>query len=72
VLFVAFSGFREVFQRGLEAYLAGDWEAAHEELDVALHARPDDGPSKTLLNFMSELKFVCPRDWPGYRELTEK
>jgi hypothetical protein len=31
-----------------------------------------DGPSTTLLNFMATHNFVAPRNWKGYRELTEK
>jgi len=30
---------------------------------------PEDGPTKTLLKFMQQCDFVCPEDWPGYRDL---
>jgi len=33
---------------------------------------PNDGPIKTLMNYMKEFKFVAPESWKGYRELTEK
>ena len=67
-----FAGFRELFDSGVSAYLAGEWEVSREDLEVALHAKPDDGPCKTLLEYMSGFSFVCPASWPGYRELTEK
>jgi hypothetical protein len=31
-----------------------------------------DGPSKTLLNYMQQFDFDAPDDWKGYRELTDK
>lgn len=34
--------------------------------------KPDDGPSKTLLNYMGGLGYAAPHDWDGFRELTEK
>ncbi len=70
--FVFCAGFRELFERGMHAYLAGEWDIAREELEVALHAKEDDGPSKTLLDYMSSFSYACPAAWPGYRELTEK
>lgn len=32
----------------------------------------NDGPSTTLLNFMSNTGFEAPEEWRGFRELTEK
>jgi hypothetical protein len=32
----------------------------------------DDGPSITLLNFMSNYDFDAPEEWKGYRELVDK
>jgi hypothetical protein len=31
-----------------------------------------DGPSNTLLGFMSQHGHMAPEDWAGFRELTEK
>lgn len=31
-----------------------------------------DGPSKTLLNYMSERNFIAPANWKGFRPLTAK
>lgn len=31
-----------------------------------------DGPSNTLLNVIEEYNGVAPKNWRGYRELTEK
>ena len=34
--------------------------------------KPEDGPTKTLMEFMSLTRFSSPSNWKGYRELTEK
>jgi hypothetical protein len=39
---------------------------------VASQLKPDDGPTKTLMDVMAESKFQAPSTWKGYRELTEK
>lgn len=39
----------------------------NEQYDVI-----EDGPSSTLLEYMSQYNFNAPENWPGYRELSEK
>lgn len=41
-------------------------------IEDVLLINPYDGPSKTIMDVISELNFQSPKDWPGYRELTEK
>ena len=67
-----YNGFMQAFTDGVSKYLAGNWAAAKESLLAAKAAKPDDGPSETLLEFMGATNFVRPVDWSGFRELTEK
>ena len=32
----------------------------------------NDGPSMTILNYMSNFDFDAPEEWKGYRELVDK
>lgn len=40
--------------------------------DASLPREAGDGPSRTLLQYMSDLKFQAPEDWQGNRALTSK
>jgi hypothetical protein len=64
--------FKWQFQRGLDAYFAGDWAQAKRDFEAVLELRPEDGPSRTLVEYMRELNFTRPIDWDGFRVLTEK
>ena len=63
--------FLDAFGRGVKGYLSGDWQEAQKQLMKALELR-NDGPSHTLLGVMEEYDFRAPKEWPGYRALTEK
>lgn len=71
------------FSDGLKFYLSGDWTLAREYLETADRIMRDntrmlnlivtgDGPSLTLLRFMSESDWTAPKDWKGFRPLTAK
>jgi len=67
--------FEEKFTEGMENYISGNWSKARDCFEMTLKMLPNrekDGPSNTLLNFMSEFGFRAPHDWRGFRELTEK
>jgi class 3 adenylate cyclase len=64
--------FISTFDKGMQAYIAGDWGDAKDWIEKALELKPQDGPSETLINVMSEEDFKAPSDWSGYRVLTEK
>jgi hypothetical protein len=64
--------FKVNFAKGVKAYLAGEWAQARALLEAAMLVSANDGPSQTLLEFMSSSNFVKPMEWDGYRELTEK
>ena len=71
--------FTETFLKGVNAYLSGDWPLARrllEESDalmrVAVPEGTGDGPSQTLLSYMSIHGFCSPMIWEGFRPLTSK
>lgn len=72
--------FLKRFQQGFELYRSGQWAEARAVLEEtklirkhATTAEPiSDGPSSTLLQFMSQHSDTAPEDWAGFRELTEK
>lgn len=64
--------FFDRFNAGVKAYMDGNWSQSRKYLESGLELKPRDGPSETLLEVMSETDFEAPKDWPGYRELTEK
>jgi class 3 adenylate cyclase len=63
--------FRELFRTGLRFYVQGNWPKARQLLEEAL-AKEQDHPTKCLLDFMEERDFKAPKNWKGYRNLTEK
>ncbi len=64
--------FKSSFTAGVAAYLQGHWVHSRELLTAAMAAKPEDGPSETLLHHMAETCFEAPSGWDGCRELTEK
>jgi hypothetical protein len=67
------NGFREKWRTGFEYYLRGEWlEAKHLFIEAEAAMERRDGPCRTLLGVMAESGDVAPKDWQGYRELTEK
>jgi len=71
--------FLSLFKEGIKLYLAGDWAGAKtflERSDLFMKENAPilggDGPSKTLLSYMSNQNFEAPKSWKGYRPLTSK
>lgn len=61
--------FYQKFDIGLKSYLRGSWGMAKEELEEALKAKPRDGPSISLLNYMSDFGFLAPENWMNSRPI---
>jgi hypothetical protein len=62
-----------VFNAGFEEYIKGNWKVAKEHfLSVEEHKGMIDYPTRNLLVILEEHHFVAPKDWEGYRVLTEK
>ena len=63
--------FHKKFNDGYIAYKNGDWQKARYIFNECLKSK-NDGPCKTLLKFMGKTEYKAPKDWQGYRALTEK
>eukprot|EP01017_Pseudomicrothorax_dubius_P037584 TRINITY_DN5527_c0_g1_i2.p1 TRINITY_DN5527_c0_g1~~TRINITY_DN5527_c0_g1_i2.p1 ORF type:complete len:896 (+),score=228.61 TRINITY_DN5527_c0_g1_i2:84-2771(+) len=68
--------FKDEFENGVKEYLDGRWDVARSifEKTMTMTKIPNyvDGPSKTLLEVIHEHGGKPPKDWNGYRVLTEK
>lgn len=71
--------FLDAFKEGIQLYLSGDWTAARTLLEKSNTMMKEmapvlggDGPSKTLLNYMSNHNYEAPKSWKGFRPLTAK
>ena len=67
--------FEEKFKEGMDNYFSGNWSKARDLFEGTLKMIPNrekDGPSNTLINYMSEFGYRAPHDWKGFRELTDK
>ncbi|KAL4499236.1 hypothetical protein ABPG72_006822 [Tetrahymena utriculariae] len=66
--------FYEVWEQAYKNYHEGKWVEAASLLKKTLvwFQFRQDGPSQTLYEHMKETTFIAPKDWQGYRILTEK
>ena len=64
--------FFQLFAKGVQDYLAGNWSVARDALNRCEELRGEDGPTKSLLRVMGNHGFEAPSDWKGYRMLTDK
>ena len=62
----------KLFNKAYQQYKQGDWPAATESFNKCMTMRPDDGPTKTLMNVINNHNGLAPQDWKGYRALTSK
>ncbi|HEV2054831.1 MAG TPA: adenylate/guanylate cyclase domain-containing protein [Methylomirabilota bacterium] len=64
---------RDLYVTGLEAYRQRDWDTAEQRFQDCLRLRPDDGPSRVLLERIAVFRAVAPAtDWNGVWRLDEK
>lgn len=75
--------FHREWNTAINNYFRGEWVKAKDGLNKTLTMAkrnaltraeqvPEDGPSRTILNFMAKTGFEKPDDWIGVRELSEK
>jgi len=64
--------FAGIFAEAYAAYKKGDFGDAHAKLQAGLELKPNDGPSKTLIEVIEDFGMKAPEDWAGYRALTSK
>ena len=72
IIFDDNSNFRKIFDEAFQNYIIGNWSHCGIGLAEALELKSNDGPTKTLLNVLSSYNNQVPRNWKGFRELTEK
>ena len=64
---------RERYDAGRRSYLAQEWDTAEASFRECLKVRPNDGPSRVLLDRIQFLRRNPPgKDWNGVWHLTEK
>ena len=61
--------FYSCFDIGVQNYISGQWEISKYHLEKAIQLRSNDGPSRSLLNYMSESNFQAPNTWKNSRYL---
>jgi class 3 adenylate cyclase len=65
--------FNDTFKKGFECYIKGKWkEAAEILITIEGNLIEHDFPTKAILSYMREFKNIAPKDWEGFRILTEK
>ncbi|KAL4454661.1 hypothetical protein ABPG74_021866 [Tetrahymena malaccensis] len=66
--------FYDTWDQALQSYISGRWFECSVYLKQTLNWFRDrqDGPSQALLEFIKQYNYMCPRDWRGFRALTEK
>ena len=66
-------GLRERYDQARVMYLAQEWDLAEPAFRECLKIRPNDGPSRVLLERIQFLRRNSPgKDWNGVWQLTEK
>ncbi len=65
--------FFDTFKEGFDLYLEGNWQGARAKFDKVEDIKGMvDYPTRNLLDILAETNYQAPRDWAGYRILTEK
>lgn len=55
--------FETYFQKALDVYIDGDWEAAQQGFEVAFEKNPKDGPLNHLRKLVEKNKNHAPDEW---------
>jgi len=64
--------FYTFFDSGFKNYISGNWRKAKGYFIKCMIAFENDGPVKTLYDYMESYGFISPDDWKGYRNLSSK
>ena len=66
------SNFLDSWEKGINSYKKGDWVSAKMFFTTCKNIDPEDGPTKTLLNYINGRNLKPPEGWKGVRELQSK
>jgi class 3 adenylate cyclase len=64
--------FNDTFKDAIDNYISGDWQQSGNLLEKCMEIDPQDGPTKTIYEYIKGLNFIKPDDWKGFRALTNK
>ena len=64
--------FFDLFEKGYNNYVEGDWVNAQNNLSLAMAFFPLDGPCRFLHEYMEKYKNLPPDHWKGCRDLDLK
>ena len=64
--------FLQTYNMAIQAYIEGSWKKSGQLYEKVLELDPNDGPSKTLYEFIKGENFTAPSDWNGSRSLSSK
>ncbi len=66
------SRFYNYYNKGINSYLAGDWDAAEGAFQTSLGWKPGDGPANQLLSYIRSMGKKPPATWHTlYHEFKE-
>lgn len=64
--------FHDLWKGAFNCYINGNWQESKSRIEECLKERPNDGPSKTIMEVIHDSHYEAPQEWQGFRELTEK
>ncbi len=64
--------FYKFFELAFENYISGNWEKAKDYFLKCKDIYENDGPVKTLYEYMETYRFISPDYWKGFRNLNSK
>ena len=68
VVYLMDEDYYELWEEGVEEYLAGNWTKAKEILTQSREKNRQDRPNQVILDYMRSFGDRCPREWKGHRD----
>ena len=62
----------DLYEEGLHHYRRAEWDAAEKALNEVLKQLSEDGPARTLLSRIRQLRKDVPEDWTGVWSMSSK
>ncbi len=68
VCYLMDESYYEIWEKGVNEYLKGNWEKALEHINKTLDHKREDKPNQMLLQYIHSFNNKCPENWKGYRD----
>ena len=68
VCYLMDEAYYEIWEKGVNEYLEGNWEKALEHINKTLDYKREDKPNQMLLQYIHSFDDKCPKNWKGYRD----